>query len=435
MMSRLPPNNPSAEIGLLGCFMLKPDTLVEIVAEYPAMEEFFFDQRHSAIYRAMREDLITDPLSVWQRLRDGGFSIGIDYVSAMMNQCATGLPEEAHSFARMLRSDYARRRMLEASFRISELAFNEKSAGEALTQSEQLIAGIGESVIAEREDDIKSLMRKVLDEMDEAFQNKGSVRGLRVGFRDFDWMTLGLRGGQMIVIAARPAVGKTSWSMNMADFVAAENRKPVGIFSLEMSGEELAFRMACSRAEVDSRDAKAGKLLPAEVERLTDACNKIANSPIHICDKSGLTVSQLSSRARRMALRYKIKILIVDYIQLMGTKLKGTRNDQITEISNGLKGLARDLNIPVIVLSQLNRAIEKEDREPRMSDLRDSGSIEQDADIIVFLSPKEAIDSQSKYVDALVAKHRGGPVGKITLKFNAPLTRFYSVSKTGDVQI
>lgn len=436
MNDRLPPNSPEVEQRLLGCFMLAPATLLEIVSDYPAVEEFFYDLRHKTIFQAMRDSFQTDPISLQQVLRDRGHLAnvgGLQYMASLMNLPASGSTFEAKQNADMLRDDYLRRRIIQVSWTMVQSAFESATAAEALEGAEKDVMDIRQSIVTSSDPDIKQLMMEALQEMDEALSNKGKIRGLRVGFDNVDYLTMGLKGAQVFVLAARPSVGKTSLAMNMAEYVAVDSKIPVGVFSLEMAGSELAFRMACARARVDSRDATLGYLKEDEITRMTTAVGEIASAPLHICDKGGLTILQLSARARRMVQRFNVKLGVIDYVQLMGTRNRGTRNDQITEISNGIKALAKDLGIPFIVISQLNREIEKADREPRMSDLRDSGSLEQDADLIGLLSPKGETYEKEQEVDLLIPKHRGGPVGKCEMVFHRNQTRYEAKTKTSDV--
>lgn len=428
--------NNEAEQGLLGAMLVNPQLIVEVKSEFPSVDEYFFDYRHRAIFSAMLETQTGDLAILQPYLRDINQleSVGgISYLAALSNR-ATGIHLEAQRYAELLKNDYVKRRLQQVSIEITHLAENERESGSALEQSEKLIMAIGMSSQSDSDLDTPALMQGVMTEMEAAINNQGKIRGIETGFHDLDRMTNGLKGGQMIVIAARPGVGKTSLAMNIAEHVAVDGRSPTGVFTLEMTAAELMHRMVCARAKVDSQRAQDGMLSNDDQPRLFSAINQIGKAPLHICEKSGLTIGQLGARARRMSQRYRIKLLVIDYLQLMTSRLKENGNARITEISNGIKTLAKDLNIPVIVLSQLNRDSEKDGRKPRLSDLRESGSIEQDADIVILLAPDE-IKPQEAYqkVQALIPKHRGGPVGKLDLLFNRSLTRFESASKVHDV--
>lgn len=435
MMDAINPNNPSAEQRVLGCMLLKLEALHDVLSEYPNAESLFYDDRHAAIFAAMRDLNSNDPIAICELLRNRKIEAGgIAFVASLANEAANGGIEEVKHYGAMLVRDYVRRKLIECATVTERDARESEDASEALERAEKAIMEIGLSLQSDTDPEMKTLVQQALDDMEEAYNNKGKIRGLSVGYNAFDWMTHGIKAGQMIVLAARPGVGKTSLAMNIVENVAVDQKYPVGVFSLEMTALELIHRMACSRSRIDSSRAQDGDLREGDMPRLNRAMVEIRNAPIRICEKGGLTIAQLAARARRMHQRQNVKLLVIDYLQLMRTRSMGNRNEQITEISNGVKALAKDLRVPIIVLSQLSRDVEKTDREPRLSDLRDSGSIEQDADIVILLSPKpKNPDEQLQEVDALIQKHRGGPTGKIQLLFNPSLTRFESRAKTHDV--
>lgn len=437
MTDRHPPNNPQAEHQVLGCMLLKLESIHEVAAEYPMAPDLFWNDLHRYIYDAIQSVGTTDLTQIVELLRNRQQLEpvgGIAFLSSLMNTVAGGGVEEVRRYAAVLARDYTRRKLLEVSAVMAIDAFESEDAAEALAKAERSVMEIGASMQSESDPTVKSLVHDAMTELGEAFDNRGIIRGLSVGFPDLDWMTHGLKSGQIVIIAARPGVGKTSLAMNIVENVAVDQKFPVGVFSLEMTGKELIHRMTCSRSKIDSNRAQSGDIQNGDLGSLTAAAGKISNAPIFICEKGGLTIFQLSARARRMHQRYKLKLLVIDYLQLMQSRIKGNRNEQITEISNGLKALAKDLRIPVIVLSQLSRDVEKSEREPRMSDLRDSGSIEQDADLVMLLSPKPIEEKSTvQVIEALIPKHRGGPVGKIKLVFTPSLTRFESCARTAEV--
>jgi replicative DNA helicase len=273
------------------------------------------------------------------------------------------------------------------------------------------------------------------------------LTGIGTGFTEFDKMTSGMHGGEMIVIAARPSMGKTSLAMNIAEHVAIEQRLPVGVFSLEMTSESLVLRMLCSRSRVNLRNVREGFLAERDFPKLTGAAGKLANAPLFIDDSSGLSILQLRAKARRMHQQYGVKLFVIDYLQLLHSTSRRAENRQqeIADISNGIKSLAKELAVPVIVLSQLNRELEREkNRKPRMSDLRESGAIEQDADLIGLLYKPNADDEDSggtavaedaAAVNLLIAKQRNGPTGDVHLTFLKSFTRFESAAKVSDDDI
>jgi replicative DNA helicase len=271
------------------------------------------------------------------------------------------------------------------------------------------------------------------------------LTGVGTGFMDLDKMTSGLHAGEMIVIAARPSMGKTSLAMNIAEHVAIDERLPVGVFSLEMTAESLVLRMLCSRSRVNLRSVRDGFLAERDFPKLTGAAGKLAGAPLFIDDTAALSILQLRAKARRMAQQYGIKLFVVDYLQLLHSTARRAENRQqeIADISNGIKALAKELNLPVIVLSQLNRELEREkNRKPRLSDLRESGAIEQDADVVGLLykpssDEDEGADGggneqEAVPVNLLIAKQRNGPTGDVALTFLKSYTRFEGAAKVSD---
>jgi replicative DNA helicase len=294
---------------------------------------------------------------------------------------------------------------------------------------------------------LKALVHRAINTIEDYHQRQGMLTGVGSGFVDFDKMTSGMHGGEMIVIAARPSMGKTSLAMNIVEHVVLEEKLPVGVFSLEMTAESLVLRMLCSRARVNMRNIRDGFLAERDFPKLTGAAGKMANAPLYIDDTAGLSILQLRAKARRMHQQYGIKMVVIDYLQLLncGNSRVESRQQEVAQISNGVKSLAKELNVPVIVLSQLNRELEKDkSRKPRLSDLRESGAIEQDADLIALLyKPEEGKeddetppqDQEAIPVNLLIAKQRNGPTGDVHLTFFKGYTRFESAAKVADVPV
>jgi replicative DNA helicase len=291
-------------------------------------------------------------------------------------------------------------------------------------------------------------VRNAIATIEDFHQRQGMLTGISTGFQDLDKMTTGLHGGEMVVIAARPSVGKTSLAMNIAEHVAIDLRLPVGVFSLEMSAASLVLRTLCSRSRVNLRNVREGFLAERDFPKLTGAAGKLAGAPLFIDDTSGLSILQLRAGARRMHQQHQVKLFVIDYLQLLHSTSARAENRQqeIADISAGLKGLAKELDVPVIVLSQLNREPEKRERgaEPRLSDLRESGSIEQDADLVCLLykpgkgdddETGSQADDEALPVNLLIAKQRNGPTGEVRLTFLKPYTRFESSAKVSDEDV
>jgi replicative DNA helicase len=294
---------------------------------------------------------------------------------------------------------------------------------------------------------IKDLVKKAINTIEDFHQRQGMLTGVGTGFTDLDKMTSGFHAGEMIVIAARPSMGKTSLAMNIAEHVALDLRLPVGVFSLEMTSESLVLRMLCSRSRVNLRNVRDGFLAERDFPKLTGAAGKLANAPLFIDDTSGLSILQLRAKARRMHQQYDIKLFVIDYLQLLHSTARRAENRQqeIADISNGIKSLAKELDVPVIVLSQLNRELEREkNRKPRLSDLRESGAIEQDADVVGLLYKPSSDEDESGVappeedavpVNLLIAKQRNGPTGDVSLTFLKSYTRFESAAKVSDEDV
>src|SRR5947207_4532431 len=267
-----------------------------------------------------------------------------------------------------------------------------------MDEVERDVLRISESRVQSQSNTIKDLVKKAIGTIEDYHSRKGALTGIGTGFIDLDKMTTGLHGGEMIVIAARPSVGKTSLAMNIAEYVAIDERLPVGIFSLEMTAESLILRMLCSRSRVNLRNVREGFLAERDFPKLTGAAGKLSSAPLFIDDSSGLSILQLRAKARRMYQQHGIKLFVIDYLQLVHSTSRraDNRQQEIADISSGVKSLAKELNVPVIVLSQLNRELEREkNRKPRLSDLRESGAIEQDADVVGLLYKPSSDDDES----------------------------------------
>ena len=314
-----------------------------------------------------------------------------------------------------------------------------------MDEIERDVLRISESRVQSQTISIKDLVKKAVNTIEDYHARQGALTGLGTGFTDLDKMTTGLHAGEMIVIAARPSVGKTSLAMNIAEHVALDEKLPVGVFSLEMTAESLVLRMLCSRARVNMRSVREGFLAERDFPKLTGAAGKIAGAPLFIDDSSGLSILQLRAKARRMHQQYGIKLFVVDYLQLLHSTAKraDNRQQEIADISSGIKSLAKELKVPVIVLSQLNREVEREKgRPPRMSDLRESGAIEQDADLVGLLyRPSKEDDDSAERVEAeainlLIAKQRNGPAGEdVHLTFLRAYTRFENAAKIDQADV
>jgi replicative DNA helicase len=453
-IDRLPPHSLEAEQGVLGCSLLAPhESLGICVDRLKAGSESFYDLRHRTLYELLvvmydQKEAI-DLITLGQRLKDAQQLEGVGglaYLSSLLD----AVPSAANLsyYLDIVREKHVLRRMLATcSGVISRVHEHEGDVDGLLDEVERDILKISEDREEVGMRGMKDLVRTAVDLIQEYHQRQGGLTGLPTGFGDLDKMTSGFQPGDMVVIAARPSMGKTSLAMNIAEHVAVEVGQPVGVFSLEMTSESLVMRMLCSLARVNARLIRDGFLSETDFRKLTAAASKLSKAPIHIDDQPGLSILQLRARARRMWQQHGIKLIIIDYLQLLHStskKAADSRQQEVSELSNGVKALAKELKIPVIVLCQLNRELEKDkDRKPKLSDLRESGAIEQDADLVGLLyKPKEEEDERRKDepdgrddgmmatpVNLLIAKQRNGPTGDVCLTFLKGITRYESASK------
>jgi replicative DNA helicase len=366
---------------------------------------------------------------------------GLAYLSSLVD--AVPSAANLNYYLEIVREKYLLRRTIQACSGVVGRVYDYEGDVDALLDEvERDILHISEAREGSESQKIKDLVHKAINTIEDFHQRQGMLTGISTGFVDLDKLTSGLHGGEMIVIAARPSMGKTSLAMNIAEHVVLEQRLAVGVFSLEMTAESLVLRMLCSRARVNLRDIREGFLAERDFPKLTGAAGKLANAPLFIDDSASLSILQLRARARRMAQQHGIKLFIIDYLQLLhstSARRVENRQQEIADISNGIKALAKELEVPVIVLSQLNRELEKDkSRKPRLSDLRESGAIEQDADLVALLYKPNSGDEEEATareetdggaVNLLIAKQRNGPTGEVPLTFLKGYTRFESAAK------
>jgi replicative DNA helicase len=452
-IDRLPPHSLEAEQGVLGCIMLAAsECLGECITKLKPGGDVFYDLRHRTIYEMMVEMYDTkvpiDTITLQQRLKD---KQQLDSVggAGFLSALPDSVPSAANLgyYLNIVREKYVLRKMIHACTDVVGRAYEHEGEVDALLDEvERDILKISEERVESTDNSMKQLVRQAINTIEDYHQRQGMLTGLGTGFIDMDKMTSGMHGGEMIVIAARPSMGKTSLAMNIAEAVAIDQKQPVGVFSLEMTAESLVLRMLCSRSRVNLRNIRDGFLAERDFPKLTGAAGKLANAPLFIDDTPGLSILQLRAKARRMWQQYGIKLFVIDYLQLLHSTARRAENRQqeIADISNGVKALAKELNVPVIVLSQLNREMEKDkNRRPRMSDLRESGAIEQDADLVGLLYKPNSneeeensgggADHEAVPVTLFIAKQRNGPTGDVNLTFLKAYTRFESAAKiSGD---
>lgn len=440
---KLPPQNLDAEKSLLGAVLIDEETLADISEHVTAKD--FYEKRHSIIYDGMMRlyekhkpvDLLTltDELKRKKELDTVG---GSAYLTELTNYVPTAAHAEA--YAELVAQKAVRRRLIKASGEMSELGYNEESSTEELLEkAEAKLFAVSDQSLKQDLVSIESILTESFDRMEELHRNKGSLRGVRTGYRDLDNMTAGLQRSDLIVLAARPAMGKTTLVTNLAYNIATVAKQPVLFFSLEMSKEQLVDRMLADASGVDAWNIRTGNLSDDDFSKLSDAMGEMAEAPIFIDDTPGLSVLEMRTKARRATHEQPLGLIIVDYLQLMQGSGRGDGNrvQEVSEISRGLKLIARELNVPVIALSQLSRSVESRSPQiPQLADLRESGSIEQDADIVMFIYREAYYNPETErenITDLIIAKHRNGPTGKIELYFHPERLRFMSLDrKHGD---
>jgi replicative DNA helicase len=437
MIDRLPPQSVEAEQSVLGSILIDRDAIIEI-ADFLRPEDFY-RQAHGRVFAAMldlserREPI--DVVTVAEALERSGDLESIGgraYLGTLSNQTPTAV--HVAQYARIVERKALLRNLIGAAGKIAGIGYEDPAeVQEAIDRAEQELFAVSQRRVAAGFSPLRSLLHDAYDRLDYLHEHRGEISGIRTGFGDLDQLTTGLQKSDLIILAARPSVGKTSFALNIAEHAAARDRKSVGVFSLEMSKEQLVLRLLSSVANIDSQRLRTGFLEELDFARIAPAMNTLSEAPIYIDDTPNITTMELRTKARRLQAETGLDLVIVDYLQLMQsstTTRDANRVQEVSEISRGLKALARELKVPVIALSQLSRQPEmRESREPRLSDLRESGSIEQDADLVMFLWREKERGSDDATTDGEVvklklSKHRNGPTGEIDLWFKKAQTRF-----------
>lgn len=437
--AKIPPHNLDAEMSLIGAIMIDEEVLAEVSDKIHADD--FYDQRHQTIFGAMLRlyerhrpvDLLT--LSDELQRKDELDMVG---ASSYLTELTNYVPTAAHAgaYAELIAQRAVRRRLIKASADIAELGYDEDTnTQELLERAEAQIFSVSDTSLKQDLVSLEQILTESFDRMEELHRDRGKLRGVRTGWRDLDNLTAGLQRSDLIIIAARPAMGKTTLVTNLAYNIAAKENQSVLFFSLEMSKEQLVDRMLADAAGVDAWNIRTGNLSDEDFEKLSQAMGEMAEAPIFIDDTPGVTVLEMRTKARRQAHNQPLGLIIVDYLQLMqgSGRRDGNRVQEVSEISRGLKLIARELNVPVIALSQLSRSVETRTPQiPQLSDLRESGSIEQDADIVAFIYREAYYNPETErqnVTDLIIAKHRNGPTGRVELYFHPERLRFMSLDK------
>jgi replicative DNA helicase len=442
-VDRVPPQNIEAEASVLGALMLDKDAIIKVADMI--MADDFYEEKNKIIYLSMLElyekSSSIDILTVSNLLDEQGkldFVGGSSYLATLVNS----VPTAAHivHYASIVRRKGTLRRLINAAGEIINIGYNEENPIETvLDQAEQKLFGVSQKHLKQNFISLTQVLHETFDRLDELHKNKGQLRGVPTGYIDLDKHLGGLQKSDLVILAARPSMGKTSLALDIARNVAVNAKRGVGIFSLEMSKDQLVDRLLSSEANVNLWKLRSGNLTEHgdnnDFEKIGEAMGRLSEAPIFIDDSAGSNIMEIRTKARRLAAEHDLGLVVVDYLQLMQGHTTENRVQEVSEISRALKGLARELNVPVLALSQLNRAVEnRPDKKPLLADLRESGSIEQDADVVMFIYREDMYkgkESQKPNIaEIIIAKHRNGPTGHVELFFDAEKTSFRNLDKT-----
>ena len=435
---RMQPQDIDAEKSLIGAVLISDNVLADVTEV--AKPEDFYDPRHRLIFDAMwglyekhkPVDLLTLTAELRRRkhLADVG---GASYLTELTNSVPT--TTHAKAYAELVAKASVRRRLIRAAQEIAEKAFAEEGEiAEMLGDAEKELFSVSDQNVKQDLVSLPDILTDTFDRLELLHRSKGALRGMKTGYPDLDNKTAGFQKSDLLILAARPAMGKTTFALNLAYNVATINKKDVLIFSLEMSKDQLVDRMLSDVSGVDSWKLRTGNLSGEDFEKISDAMAEMAEAPIHIDDTPGVSILEMRTKARRVAHDKDIGLIVVDYLQLMSSssrKAEANRVQEVSEISRGLKLIARELQVPVIALSQLSRSVESRSPQiPQLSDLRESGSIEQDADMVMFMYREDYYNPETErqhITDLIISKHRNGPTGTVELYFDAERLRFMSL--------
>jgi replicative DNA helicase len=433
-VDRVPPQSIEAEQSVLGAILLDNEAILKALEIVSA--EDFYREAHRKIFQAMVElfekNEAIDLITVTELLRSKGQLDevgGLSYLSSLVNTVPTSANVRYH--AKIVREKALLRGLIRAATEIVRMVYEDSIAGDEMVDiAEKKIFALSDQRIKSSFISLKDVIKDSFEMIEHLYDRKETVTGLPSGFKDLDELTTGFQPGDLIIIGGRPSMGKTAFALNIAQYVGVERREPVAVFSLEMSRRQLAIRLLCAEAMVDSKKVQRGFIKKEDWHKLTSAAGRLAEAPIFIDDSTNISVLEMRAKARRLKAEHGLSLVIVDYLQLMKGRGNFERREQeISEISRSLKALAKELDVPVIALSQLNRAVEqRHDKIPTLADLRESGAIEQDADVILFLYRDEVYnknkpDNKGKAL-VRIAKQRNGPTGDVHLTFLSYCTRF-----------
>ncbi len=447
MVNRVPPHNLSAEESVLGSILLSRDALDQI-AELGLNVEHFYKPAHQHIFDAIRGLMATgngvDVITVSDELRRAGLLDeigGLPFLLGLQN--STPLVGNVVRYTKIVMDTAALRRLIGVASEIAEIAYTEPdNVAKALDEAEARIFAVAEERVVDSTRQINDLLITSIVELEKRFENKTSLAGVATGFTELDDTILGLQKSALIIVGARPAMGKTAFALNIATHVAQTSNLPVLVFSLEMSHTELTMRLLSSEAKVNPKNLRTGAITEPEWSKINAAIGRLDNLKLFLDDNATVSVLEIRSKARRLKAKHGgLGLIVIDYLQLMSGTTTESRQLEVSEISRNLKILARELEVPVMALSQLSRKLEeRSDKRPQLSDLRESGSLEQDADIVMFLHRSEvyrnekgnsAENVEKGIAEVIISKHRAGPLGTIKLAFSGEFTRFDNMGQAG----
>lgn len=427
----VPPHDIEAEKSVLGALLIDQDAIVKVI-EF-LRPEHFYKKNHSEVFEAIvnlyekREpaDLITIPDEL-KRMKKLDAVGGVSYLTELVNSVPTA--SNVEHYAKIIQEASVKRSVLSVASNIGDLVFDEPDSSKLLDKAEHLIYSVSQQNVRDDFVPISRTLEVTFERLDELSKTKGALRGVPTGLKTLDKLLSGLQKEDLIILAARPSVGKSSLAINICQHAAVEHGRGVAFFSLEMGKESIVDRMIASQGDIENWRITTGNLEPEDFEKYGIAAGQLAEAPMYIDDTPGQSVLEMRTKARRLALEKDIDLVVVDYLQLVKGRRQESRVQEVSDISQSLKNLARELKVPVLALSQLSRAVEQRggEKRPQLSDLRDSGSIEQDADVVLFLYRPD--DDDRENAKLLISKHRNGPTGEVDLYFKSNRTTFYEVS-------
>lgn len=429
---RIPPHSIEAEQSVIGALLLDKDAIVS-VAEF-LRPDHFYDEKLSVIYECcieLYEDRTPiDVLTVAERLKKKKVSKevgGASYLAELANKVPTAAHVE--HYGKIVKDQATKRSLMVAASRLVDLSLDEGlAADELLDKAESEVFSLTQQHMARAFTPVREALAESFDRLDELHKQAEGLRGVPTGFKDLDDTLAGMQRSNLLILASRPGVGKTSLALNIARNIAVDKKRPVGFFSLEMSREELVDRLLVAQADIDAWRLKTGKLSEEDFTKLSNAMGELAEAPLYIDDTPALSILEMRTKARRLQVEHGIDVLFVDYLQLARSRNLENRVQEVSEISQGLKNLARELKLPVMAMSQLSRAVEQRGiKRPQLADLRESGSIEQDADVVMFLWRED--DEKIENIGLEISKHRNGPLRSIELFFRGDRISFYGREK------